>query len=776
MATITPEDAALQPTPTDAVRPSAEAAPTPPAKRPGFGTRYGYFIVRIRWVVIAFWAILLLGSLPFSAQVTKNLSTGGFSWKGSESIAAGDIIGQKFTTPLPTIQVVFQSPDTAASDPAFQAEVQSFSNAAQGFPRVSKVTQGTVGNDGRTTYVTLEINGSNAEAETAAGDLDSILPKSGPAKAYIAGEPAVFNQINTLTKTDLAQAEELTLPVAGVALIFVFGTLLAAAIPLGLALLAIPITLAVIFLISLNTEMSIYVVNIASVIGLGLSIDYSLFIVRRFKDELRAGRAVADAIAVTTATSGEAILFSGLTVLIGFSGLALVGLPFMTSMAIGGAVVVGTAVLGALTLVPAVLSLLGPRVFAQRLPRPWRRASTTTTDAERVGFWHRWAVGVMARPWLVLVLVLVFLGVLTSPLFSLTLGLPGTDVLPPSNPARHGTDILAQQFTSAQANPNYVVVQTRDHSPILQPDNIHNLCLLTRRIAVLPHTSSVQGLTSSRQLSCEAAAATFGSTAYLQNPQLVQLVKATTSADTTIISVATNSKSDSADSKALVHDLRAIASSSLFTIKVGGLQAVSIDLAGYLYGNFPHALIFIFIATYVVLLIMFRSVLLPIKAVVMNVLSVAAAYGALVFVFQQGHFSEQLQFSSEGFIEMTTPILLFCILFGLSMDYEVFLLSRIREEWERTHDNRYAVARGLEKTAGVITSAALMIIIVSGGFMLTHLTLVKEQGLGIAAAVLVDASIIRILLVPATMRLLGNWNWWFPGRKTPEPNPTPSMN
>ncbi|MBA3825691.1 MAG: MMPL family transporter [Ktedonobacterales bacterium] len=773
MATIIPEDAAVQHDATNAVRAPMDPPPTVPA-RPGFGMRYGYFIVRIRWVIIAFWAVILLGSLPFSAQVTKNLSSGGFSWSGSESINAGDIIGQKFTTPLPTLQVVFQSPDTAVSDTTYQAELQQFTSAAQRFPRVAKVTPGTVGQDGRTTYVTLEINASSSDAENTAGGLRSILPTGGPAKAYIAGEPAVFDQINNLTKTDLAQAEELTLPVAGVALLFVFGTLLAAAIPLGLALLAIPITLAIIFLISQNTEMSIYVVNIASVIGLGLSIDYSLFIVRRFRDELHAGRAIADAIAVTTATSGEAILFSGLTVLIGFSGLALVGLPFMTSMAIGGAVVVGTAVLGALTLVPAVLSLLGPRVFAQRIPRPWKRANVVGADAERAGFWQRWAMGVMARPWLVVTAVLIFLAVLTSPLFSLALGLPGTDVLPPTNEVRHGTDILAQQFPAEQANPTIVVVQTRDGSPILQPDNIHNLCQLTGRMAALPHIANVQALITSSQLSCEQAAAVFGTPAYQQNPQLAQLVASTTNGDTTLISITSTAKSDSADSKALVNDLRKLEPSALFAIKVGGLQAVSIDLAGYLYGNFPHALIFIFIATYIVLLIMFRSVLLPIKAVVMNVLSVAAAYGALVFVFQQGHFSDQLQFSSEGFIEMTTPILLFCILFGLSMDYEVFLLSRIREEWERTHDNRYAVARGLEKTAGVITSAALMIIIVCAGFMLTHLTLVKEQGLGIAAAVLVDASIIRILLVPATMRLLGKWNWWFPGRKTPEPTPTPT--
>jgi RND superfamily putative drug exporter len=263
--------------------------------------------------------------------------------------------------------------------------------------------------------------------------------------------------------------------------------------------------------------------------------------------------------------------------------------------------------------------------------------------------------------------------------------------------------------------------------------------------------------------------ALYSTGAYAQNPALAKMVHSTTDADISLITVNTNAPVDSAEGKALINDLRSHYSEGADGLKmqVGGFQAISLDFNSYLYGNFPKAIAFILGATFVLLLLMFRSVLLPLKAVLVNVLSVSAAYGVLVFIFQEGHLSNLLGFTSDGFIDSTVPILLFCILFGLSMDYEVFLLSRIREEWLRTHNNRYAVARGLEKTGGVITNAALLFMIVAGAFIFTGIIIMKETGLGMTVAVLIDATIIRTLLVPATMRLLGRWNWWLPGRKLP---------
>ena len=248
-----------------------------------------------------------------------------------------------------------------------------------------------------------------------------------------------------------------------------------------------------------------------------------------------------------------------------------------------------------------------------------------------------------------------------------------------------------------------------------------------------------------------------------------QLVSATTNGDTTLITVKSDTKIDSSEGKALIDTLRAgdQAAGQGLKVQVGGFQAVSLDFNRYLYSNFPKAIAFILIATYILLLFMFRSVVLPLKAILMNVLSVCASYGVLVFIFQWGNFSNILNFTPDGFLNSILPILLFCILFGLSMDYEVFLLSRIREEWLLTHNNRWSVARGLAKTGGVITNAALLFVIVCGAFTFTSVIVTKEMGLGMAIAVLVDATIIRTLLVPATMRLLGRWNWWMPGRPLP---------
>ncbi len=747
--------------------PSSPDRHTPTKTRRGLGVRYGRLVSRWRWLIVAAWVVLLAVSVPLSVHVTDNLTSNGFSLPGSESTKASDIVTQKFGAAPPQAMVVFQSTTASLSDVAYEEEIAQFAARARAFPHVVSVRQSDAGQDNRTVYDTVTFATSGDTAQNLMPDFAKLLPTTGPARAYLTGDPAVNNQISTITTSDLAQAERVTLPIAGIALLLVFGTLVSALIPLGLALVSVPITLAIIFLISQHMGLSIFVVNIATMIGLGLSIDYSLFLVRRFRDELRAGREVSDAVGLTMATSGEAILFSGVTVLIGFAGLALVRLPFMTSMAIGGVVVVGLDLLGALTLVPAILSILGTRVIKTAIPRPWRRRAVETDDQQqaRPGFWQRWALGVMAQPWLVVALVLGVLGVVSFPALSLATGIPSSDVLPATNEARQGLTILAQQFPHMQMNPVVVVLQTKDGSPVLTSANVTALGDVTRPIGATPNTSNAAGLTLTPNMTCDQLAVAYGSGAYATNPQfsaLDQLARATTRFDTTLVTLQPTAPVDSAASRAVVTHLRALEAGSPLTMQVGGDQAVSIDLSSYLYGNFRWSLLFILCATYIVLLIMFRSVLLPLKAVLMNVLSVAAAYGALVWVFQQGHLSAQLQFTQASYIEMVTPVLLFCIIFGLSMDYEVFLLSRMREEWRRSGDNRFAVARGLEKTAGVITSAALIMIIVLGAFVFTHLTLTKEIGLGMAVAIFVDATIIRILLVPATMRLLGKWNWWLP--------------
>ena len=749
------------------------------------GLAYGRQVYRFRWFVLAFWIIVVGISIPFASQIGSVLQGGGYSFQGSESTRVNTLLTDKLHQPLAQALVVFQSTSTPASDPAYQQEVNNFMNRARSFPHVTQVTQGGTGQDGRTTYVMVNFNQGGSEVEQQMANFHKILPSestAGPAKAYLTGDPAVFKELTTITQTDVEHAELAALPIAMLVLLVVFGTLVAAAMPVLLAIVAVPVALGVIYAIALNYSMSVFVLNIASIIGLGISIDYSLFMVRRFRDELAEGRSVRDAVGWTIATAGEAILFSGLIVMIGFFGLLLLGVPIMTSMGIGGAAVVGVAVLAALTLLPSLLGVLGPRINSLRIPflnRLTMRAEKKATDdglkKEPRGFWELLAWGVMRRPVLIIVAVSALLIGLSWPVFSIAIGTSGSSSLPKSAESRQGIDILNAQFPSTNANPIFIVVQTPDSSSVLTSDNLAKLDNLSRWVAAQKHVTGAISLTQlpptpgAPALSEQQLATLYSSGAYQQNPALAQLVSSTTNEDTTLITVKTSAKIDSSEGKALIDNLRAgdNAAGQGLKVQVGGFQAISLDFNRYLYDNFPKAIGFILIATYILLLFMFRSVVLPLKAILMNILSVCASYGVLVFIFQWGHFSNILGFTASGFLDSIIPILLFCILFGLSMDYEVFLLSRIREEWLLTLNNRGAVARGLAKTGGVITNAALLFVIVCGAFTFTSVVVTKEMGLGMAIAVLVDAAIIRTLLVPATMRLLGRWNWWMPGKPLP---------
>jgi putative drug exporter of the RND superfamily len=749
------------------------------------GLAYGRQVYRFRWFVIAFWIIVVGVSIPFAAQIGSVLQGGGYTFKGSESIQVDNVLTSKLHQPLTQAFVVFQSTNTLVSDPAYQQEVNDFMSKARSFPNVTEVTQGGTGQDGRTTYVMVNFNQSEDKVEQQVADLHKLLPSgatASPAQAYLSGDPAIFKDLTNITQQDVEHAEIAALPIALLVLFVVFGTLVAAAMPILLAIVAVPVALGVIYAIAQHYSMSVFVLNIASIIGLGISIDYSLFMVRRFRDELANGRSVQDAIGWTVATAGEAILFSGLIVMIGFSGLLLISVPIMTSMGIGGAVVVGVAVLAALTLLPSLMGVLGPRINSLRIPflsRFTMQAEKRETDEdmkkEPRGFWELLAWGVMRRPVLVIVAVSALLIGLSWPVFSIAIGTPGSSTLPKSAESRQGIDILNAQFPATNEYPILIVAQTPGGSSMLTSDNLAKLDNLSKWIAKQNHVTGVISLTQlpstpgTPALSEQQLATLYSTGAYQQNPAMAQLVSSTTNGDTTLIMVKSNTKIDSSEGKALIDTLRAgdKAAGQGLKVQVGGFQAISLDFNRYLYSNFPKAIVFILIATYILLLLMFRSVVLPLKAILMNILSVCASYGVLVFIFQWGNFSNILGFTASGFLDSIIPILLFCILFGLSMDYEVFLLSRIREEWLLTHNNRWAVARGLAKTGGVITNAALLFVIVCGAFTFTSVVVTKEMGLGMAIAVLVDAAIIRTLLVPATMRLLGRWNWWMPGRPLP---------
>jgi RND superfamily putative drug exporter len=745
------------------------------------GLAFGRFVHRFRWFLLVFWMAALLASVPFATRLPSLLSGGGFSVSGSESAQASRELIEKLHVPPSTLTVVFHSATTNVSDPAYQQELNSTLSNIHTFPHVLSVTQGTVGQDGRTTYVNVGFDKDDTSIQKYVADFRArleSLANAHPAQVYLTGRLAVEDDLNTISLQDVERADTTVLPIALLILLVVFGTFSAAVMPLIMAIITILLALAVIYPIAEAVPITTSVTSIVSIIGLGLSIDYSLFITRRFREELARGRDTREAIAWTVATAGEAIVFSGLTVIIGFSGLILVGAG-LTSVGLGGAATVAVAVLAALTFLPALLSLLGSRINALRVPWLWRLTlpKTGTHGNNETGFWHRLALGVMRRPVLIITLVILILASLGWPAFSLTIGSPvSADTLPHAAQSRQGFAILIAQYPAFNENPLDVTAQTPDGSTMLSPQNLQRLAALSRWLAHQPHVTGVISLTNppttrgGPTLDQQTLFSLYTTGGYTSIPALAQFVSATTHGGFTHLVVNTNTPLESDAGKALVDRLRAgdMAAGQGLQVQVGGTQALTLDFDRFLYSTFPKAILFVLGATFLLLLLLFRSLLLPLKALLMNVLSLSAAYGVLVFIFQWGNFSNVLGFTSSGFIDSLVPIVLFCILFGLSMDYEVFLLSRIREEWLRTHNNRQAVARGLEKTGGVITNAALLFMVVTVSFTFTSVIDTKEVGVGMTIAVLVDATIIRSLLVPATMRLLGRWNWWLPGRPVPK--------
>src|SRR5579862_2491499 len=367
------------------------------------GLAYGRLIYQLRWLVVALWVGALVASIPFASQLTSALQSGGYSYDGSEAAQANITLTNTLHWPASQAVVVFQSSVTLVSDPAYQQEIHHFMGLARGVPHVTGVSLGSIGHDGKTTYVLVNFNQSGSVMQQSMTSFHKLLPTTGPARVYVTGEPETFLEYNQATQRDIEHIETVTLPIALVVLLIVFGALIAALMPLVLALVAVPVALALLYIVALHTWTSIFVLNVATIVGLGISIDYSLFMTRRFREELVKGVGLREAVAWSVATTGEAILFSGLTVMIGFCGLFLIGIPFMTSFGIGGALTVAAAVLAALTLLPALLGILGPRINALRLPLVSRLtipqpATDGAQDGEQRGFWHGWALAVMSRP------------------------------------------------------------------------------------------------------------------------------------------------------------------------------------------------------------------------------------------------------------------------------------------------------------------------------------------------------------------------------------------
>jgi RND superfamily putative drug exporter len=730
--------------------------------------RLGRWSARHRRLVVAAWALLLLGAAPLALQTSGALRSGGFIRGDLESARAKALLEAEIHVPQAAVVVVFHSDALKAGDPAFEASAAA---AVADIPTAPYVTgilshlleTRQVSADGHTAYDVVFLDLSADDSPKALPGLRAALKTDvAGIEVGLAGGPAFYGDVQDVSESDLRRSELISLPLAALALLIVFGSVVAAGLPLAVGGAAVATALAGIFLVAQVVPMSIFVLNLATLLGLGLGVDYSLLMTSRFREELAARgtrpEAVEDAIAATVATAGRAVFFSGVTVLLGLLGLVLFEFMILRSVGIAGAIVVGLAVSAALTLLPALFAFVGVRLDALRI----RRVSAVPSGE---GPWARLAEWVMARPVAVLMPTLAVLVVLGAPFLHVRFNAPDFRILPENVASREWYDRLEAAFGPGPFAP--IVLAIRTQGDATTPANVAALYDYSRRLAADPRVERVDGLVDvDPRLDLAQYQLLYGSPGGPPDRFVQEALKATTAGTLTDFTITTWYGPNDEPGRQLVRDLRSatgpLAAPPGMTVLVGGGAADVEDVVGGIGADFPRTALFILVTTYLVLFLLLRSVVLPIKAVVMNSLSILASFGALVWIFQDGNLSTLLGTRPLGFVETTQPVILFCVLFGLSMDYEVFLLTRMRESWDADHDNRAAVAHGLERSGRIVTSAALIVVVVAGSFAFADIVLIKALGLGIAIAVALDATVVRALLVPATMRLLGKWNWWLP--------------
>ena len=731
--------------------------------------RWGRFVYHHRWATLIGSGLVLAASVVF-LLMGGTLTSGGPLSSNLESAQVNRLINSELNQggnaepATSTFDLIFKSDTLSVGDSQYKDAVTAALAPIQSDSRVvSIVTPYTVqpvaaaaltSRDGHEALVIVEIRATGQKGWPIYNDLRGRV-HSDTLSVRGTGFLPINQAFNTTLETDLQRAETVTLPVTLILLIVIFASIVAAGLPLGVGVLTIVGGIGGTFFLNRFTDVSQYAINIVTLIGLGVSIDYSLFIVNRFRDELAAGAIREDAIATTMATAGRAITFSGLTVAVGLSAMLFFQGTFMASMGAAGAIVVAVAVFYALTVLPALLALIGPRVNRWRIPL--FRGSTG-----RGGFWRALASWVMKRPVVVLVPTVAFLVIAATPFLQLRLANGNVDMLPERLEARQGYDRLVADFPGQDQTSFTVLVDYADGTP-LTASRIADQYALTRRLASIPGVLRVNSI-----YNLDPKLGLFDYTQlYTGDPSNIpaqgrQLMAGTVGDHIVLISAVTNVDESSDAARDILKTIRADKGLSDGKVMVGGATAIDVDVIKFIYDRVPLAVGTVVLVTYVLLFLLTGSLVLPLKAVILNFLSIGASFGALVFIFQQGHFASLLGFTPQS-LDPSIPVILFSIVFGLSMDYEVLLVSRMHEEYVRLGDNTAAVASGLERTGRLITGAAAIMFTVFMAFGLAEVVIIKAIGIGLAIAVAIDATIVRSLVVPAVMRLLGDVNWWAPG-------------
>jgi RND superfamily putative drug exporter len=724
---------------------------------------------RGRWAALAASLLLVIGAAVYGVGLFGALKSDGFVDPNAESTRELNLVASRFPKASTDVLLLLRSNTLAVTDPAYTDAATAMLSSLAARAEVESVSSyyttrspAYISRDGHETFALVRLTGHDEMAKEAQLTALKGALTSPTLSVLVGGNVPINAAFNSQIGKDIERAEIVTLPIVAVLMVLIFGGLVAAGLPLIIGVVAILVAFALLRPLVAVTSISIFTTNVVTMLGLGLSIDYALFMTTRFREELAlAGGDSRHALRRTMATAGRTVLFSGLTV--GTSLLGLLFFPefFLSSMGLAASAAVLAAMLASLTILPALLAVLGPRVNALSVGRALRRlrGRAAVAPADAHGQWYRLSMAVMRWPVPVALVVVVILLAVGSPFLRATFSLTDVRALPAQQPARVATQRFTRDFALEGGMELDIAVRTPGSA--LSAANLASLDAYVRQLTALPGVVRVDSLVTLdpsislavyQQLYADAGA----------NPQIAAAAARYASGDVTTVVVAASPQDLSPAAETLVRQARAIAPVGGLRPLVGGFSATQVDTFSSLLAAIPHAALVIVLAMLALLFLLTGSVLLPLKAIVLNTLSLSATFGALVWIFQDGHFAQALGFQAVGSLDATQPVLIFAIAFGLSMDYEVFLLSRIREQYDATGDNRLAVAVGLQRTGRLITSAALLLAVVLGAFATSGIVFIKMIGIGLAIAVIMDATLVRALLVPATMRLLGSWNWWAP--------------
>lgn len=712
--------------------------------------KIGETIFQKRKWVLFIWLLVIVAFGYFASRLPTVLSGNGFEYNG-EYKQTKHILETDFNQPKSTIILLFHKNSIVAQkdwndyiNNTFSSlkKVDGLKDAISPFDQEGMFK----GNDA---YGMLTFNKSSESMGNEIKALQKILKNTSGMTVTMTGEPIIVQDLNKASQEDLAKAEMIGLPIALLVLIFAFGGAVAAAVPLIIGIVSILTTMGVVYFYSYQTHLSIFILNIIPMIGLALSIDFALLFINRFKEEIQ-NRPVDEAVVTTVATAGRSIVFSGLCVFIGLSGLLFIKIDIFQNVALGGMTVVLISALSAITFLPALLAVMGERI---------NRFSILANRGKGTSIWHTFAHYVMKHPVIMTIAALAILLSGLIPAREMNLAIPGIDSLPAHYPSRLAYETFKDQFIPADKQENKkvtIVLETKGKALDLNSlESIHKVIQELQSDPLVNTVDSPFSVTGARN-----ATALQQMIQYDKKKTLAPILTHFVRDQKMLVDVYLKTGNASAKARSWVRKW----SDKKLDVQAtfGGQIKFEQEIFDEIFKKAPYGLLLIFFSTFLILMLAFRSLLIPLKAIVMNILSLSCTFGVVVWIFQQGHFGQK-----PVDIGLILPVFVFSLVFGLSMDYEVFLISRIQEFYEKTGNNSLATFNGLTYTSKIITSAAAIMIVVTGAFAFTGVMPIKQLGVGIAIAIFIDATIVRMVLVPALMKLLGDWNWWFFGsRKT----------